>query len=121
MTDSSAMRDKMYEAYLEFFEIAECRRRWNIFEDVPWDQLNPALNNERKATRIETYCAEEFYLPDYTAGSIKVSRELFGGVVSGLLELRGVEAWAGLSRIPDPLWNAIARPVCTVRGFHLCE
>jgi acyl-[acyl-carrier-protein] desaturase len=78
MTDSPAMRDKMYEAYLEFFEIAECRRRWNIFEDVPWDQLNPAQNSERKATRIETYCAEEFYLPDYTAGSVRVSRELFG-------------------------------------------
>jgi acyl-[acyl-carrier-protein] desaturase len=78
MVDSSSMRDKMYAAYLEFFEVAECKRRWNIFDDVPWDQLDPALNSARKATRIETYCGEEFYLPDYTAGGIEVSRQIFG-------------------------------------------
>jgi acyl-[acyl-carrier-protein] desaturase len=78
MTHSSAVHDKMYDAYLDFFEIAERKRRWNLFDDVPWGELNSAQNSERKATRIETYCAEEFYLPDYTAGSIKVSREIFG-------------------------------------------
>ena len=62
MNDPSATRDKMYTAYLEFLEVAERKRRWNIFEDVPWDNLNRSLNSERKATRIETYCAEEFYL-----------------------------------------------------------
>jgi acyl-[acyl-carrier protein] desaturase len=78
MSDSSAMRDKMYDAYLEFFEVAERKRRWNIFDDVPWDQLDASLNSERKATRIETYCAEEFYLPDYTAGGVELSRPVFG-------------------------------------------
>ena len=78
MIDSSSMRDKMYDAYLEFFEVAERKRRWNIFDDVPWDQLDPAQNSERKATRIETYCAEEFYLPDYTAGGVELSRQIFG-------------------------------------------
>jgi acyl-[acyl-carrier-protein] desaturase len=78
MIDSSSMRDKMYGAYLEFFEVAECKRRWNIFEDVPWDQLDPGLNSERKATRIETYCGEELYLPDYSVGGIEVSRQFFG-------------------------------------------
>lgn len=72
------MRDKMYAAYLEYFEVAECKRRWNIFDDVPWDQLDPALNSARKATRIETYCGEELYLPDYTVGGIAVSRQFFG-------------------------------------------
>jgi acyl-[acyl-carrier-protein] desaturase len=78
MNDSSAMREKMYDAYLEFFEVAECKRRWNIFDDVPWNRLDPALNSEHKATRIETYCAEEFYLPDYTAGGVELSRPIFG-------------------------------------------
>jgi acyl-[acyl-carrier-protein] desaturase len=78
MIDSSSMREKMYGAYLEFFEVAECKRRWNIFEDVPWDQLDLALNSERKATRIETYCGEELYLPDYSVGGIEVSRQFFG-------------------------------------------
>jgi acyl-[acyl-carrier-protein] desaturase len=78
MTDSSVMRDKMYDAYLEFFQVAELKRRWNIFDDVPWDKLDPSLNSERKATRIETYCAEEFYLPDYTAGGLELARPIFG-------------------------------------------
>jgi acyl-[acyl-carrier-protein] desaturase len=78
MTQSSEMRDKMYDAYLEFFETAERKRRWNIFDDVPWDQLDRSLNSERKATCIETYCAEEFYLPDYTAGGIELTRPIFG-------------------------------------------
>jgi acyl-[acyl-carrier-protein] desaturase len=78
MNDSSAMRGKMYDAYLEFFEVAERKRRWNVFDDVPWAELNPALNSERKATRIETYCAEEFYLPDYTVGGIEMTRQIFG-------------------------------------------
>jgi len=78
MDDSSAMRDKMYQAYLEFFEVAERKRRWNIFDDVPWDKLDASLNSELKATRIETYCAEEFYLPDYTAGGVQLSRQIFG-------------------------------------------
>ena len=40
-THSSAVHDKMYEAYLDFFEIAERKRRWNLFDDVPWGELNP--------------------------------------------------------------------------------
>jgi len=78
MNEPSAMRDKMYDIYLEYLEVAERKRRWNIFEDVPWDQLDPSLNSERKATRLETYCAEEFYLPDYTAGGVALSRQIFG-------------------------------------------
>jgi acyl-[acyl-carrier-protein] desaturase len=78
MNQSSAMRDRMYGAYLEYFEVAERKRRWNTFEDVPWDRLDPSLNSERKATRIETYCAEELYLPDYTAGGVPLTRPIFG-------------------------------------------
>ena len=78
MDELSITRDKMYSAYLEFFEIAERKRRWNIFSDIPWDQLDRSLNSERKATRIETYCAEEFYLPDYSFGGVQLSRNMFG-------------------------------------------
>ena len=78
MHDSSAIRDKMYGAYVEFCNVAERKRHWSIFNDVPWDQLDDSLNSERKAARIETYCAEEFYLPDYTAGGIQLTRSIFG-------------------------------------------
>jgi acyl-[acyl-carrier-protein] desaturase len=71
-------KDKFYRAYMEFFETAERKRRWNLFEDVPWDKLSPSTNTEQRAIRIETYCAEEMYLPDYTVGGIELLRGVFG-------------------------------------------
>ena len=68
----------MHRAYLEFFEIAETKRRWNIFDDVPWDALDCSVGGERKAACIEIFCAEELYLPDYTAGGIELARSMFG-------------------------------------------
>ena len=78
MDQSSAMRNKMYDAYLEFFEVAERKRRWNIFDDVPWDQVSPDTNSEQRAIRIETYCAEEMYLPDYNIAGVEMARGVFG-------------------------------------------
>ncbi len=41
--------DKFYRAYMEFFEIAERKRRWNLFDDVPWDRLSAVTNSEERA------------------------------------------------------------------------
>ena len=71
-------KDKFYRAYMEFFETAERKRRWNLFEDVPWDKLSPDANTEARAVRIETYCAEEMFLPDYTAAGNELLRGMFG-------------------------------------------
>jgi acyl-[acyl-carrier-protein] desaturase len=71
-------RDKFYRAYMDFFETAERKRRWNMFEDVPWDKLSPATNSEDRAIRIETYCAEEMYLPDYNIAGVEMTRGVFG-------------------------------------------
>jgi acyl-[acyl-carrier protein] desaturase len=68
----------MYRAYLEFFEVAETKRRWNIFDDVPWEALDSSVGSERKAACIEAFCAEELYLPDYTAGGVELTRSMFG-------------------------------------------
>jgi len=70
--------DKFYRAYMEFFEIAERKRRWNLFDDVPWDRLSADTNSEERAIRIETYCAEEMYLPDYNAAGVELTRSVFG-------------------------------------------
>lgn len=78
MALSSPMREKMYRLYLEFFEVAEKKRRWNIFDDIPWDKLDRAKNTERKAQCVETFCAEELYLPDYSSGGIALTRSMFG-------------------------------------------
>lgn len=80
MTGSPVLREKMYRAYLEFFEVAETKRRWNIFDDVPWEALDSSVGSERKAACIETFCAEELYLPDYTAGGVELVRSMFGAV-----------------------------------------
>jgi acyl-[acyl-carrier-protein] desaturase len=71
-------KDKFYSAYMDFFEIAERKRRWNLFDDVPWNELSADTNTEERAIRIETYCAEEMYLPDYTAAGNELLRGVFG-------------------------------------------
>ncbi len=71
-------KDQYYRAYMDFLETAERKRRWNLFEDVPWDKLKPDTNSEERAVRIETYCAEEMYLPDYTAAGNELLRGVFG-------------------------------------------
>jgi acyl-[acyl-carrier protein] desaturase len=78
VTESPALRERIYRIYMEFFEVSERKRRWNIFDDVPWDKLDSSRNNERTAAAIETFCAEEFYIPDYAAKGIEVTREVFG-------------------------------------------
>ena len=78
MAFSPAIREKMYRLYLEFFAVAGRKRRWNIFDDIPWDKLDTSMNSERKAVCVETYCAEEFYLPDYSTAGIELSRSVFG-------------------------------------------
>jgi acyl-[acyl-carrier-protein] desaturase len=71
-------KEKFYRAYMDFFETAERKRRWNLFEDIPWDKLAPAMNSEARAIRIETYCAEEMFLPDYTEVGNELLRGVFG-------------------------------------------
>ncbi|MGB8681685.1 MAG: acyl-ACP desaturase [Candidatus Binatus sp.] len=71
-------KEKYYRAYMEFFETAERKRRWNLFEDVPWDKVSSVANTEARAIRIETYCAEEMFLPDYTAAGNELLRGVFG-------------------------------------------
>lgn len=78
MSDSASFRQKTYAAYMEFFQTAERKRRWNMFDDVPWDQLPSSERSEAKATRIETYCSEELYVPDYAGNGIEMTRSIFG-------------------------------------------
>lgn len=78
MITNRARKDKMYRAYMEFFEVAERKRRWNIWDDVSWEKLDPKFNNEEDAVRIESYCGVELYVPDYTASGLLHGRDVFG-------------------------------------------
>jgi acyl-[acyl-carrier-protein] desaturase len=68
---------KMYQEYMTFFQKAERERRWNLFDDVPWDKINKDASEEL-ALCAETFCGVEMYLPDYVSGGINVVRECFG-------------------------------------------
>lgn len=56
---------KLWKQFRDFFNMAERRRRWNIVDDIPWDQCNRSLKPV-VADIVETFCAVELFLPDYS-------------------------------------------------------
>ena len=78
MTATRAHKQKMFRAYMEFFEIAERKRRWNLWDSIPWEDLDPELTDEGDGIRLETFCGVELYVPDYTEHGLNVSRDDFG-------------------------------------------
>lgn len=71
------LAERLYREYMTFFEKAERERRWNVFNDVPWDRVNKDASEEL-ALCAETFCSVEMYLPDYVSGGINVVRNYFG-------------------------------------------
>jgi acyl-[acyl-carrier-protein] desaturase len=78
MSATLSQRERMYRAYVEFFDTGEKKRRWNPFSDIPWERINPALNDEVDAVCLETFCGVELYVPDYTSNAFNLTRNLFG-------------------------------------------
>jgi acyl-[acyl-carrier-protein] desaturase len=74
----SARREAVRKLYLEFFELAERKRRWSVFDDVPWDMMNVEFNDPDRALCAETFCGIEMYLPDYVSTGINLVRDSFG-------------------------------------------
>jgi acyl-[acyl-carrier-protein] desaturase len=71
------LEERLYKEYLVFFEKAERERRWNVFEDIPWDRVNKDAPEEI-ALCAEAFFSGEAYLPDYVAQGINVVRPYFG-------------------------------------------
>jgi len=69
--------DVLYRQYMEFFELAERRRRWSVFDDVPWDDWQPEWASPDRALCAETFCAVEMYLPDYVSHALSLFRSRF--------------------------------------------
>jgi len=72
------IRDRVYRTYLDFFETAEKKRHWSIFNDVPWEALETSKSTEGSAQCVEIFCAEELYVPDYSAKGLELVRSRFG-------------------------------------------
>ncbi len=63
----------VWRLYRDFFDMAERRRRWSIRDDIPWDACNPRLD-PALADVVESFCAVELYLPDYSSKILPVVR-----------------------------------------------
>jgi acyl-[acyl-carrier-protein] desaturase len=74
----SIVREKYDRAFIDFFKSAETKRRWNVFQDVPWDDLDPSKATTQTISGVEHTITEELYLPDYTSKVMPLLRGLFG-------------------------------------------
>jgi acyl-[acyl-carrier-protein] desaturase len=74
----ASIRESTYRIYLDFLETAEKKRRWNIFDDIPWDKLGASKASETTAQCIEIFCSEELYVPDYSSKGLEMLRAKFG-------------------------------------------
>jgi acyl-[acyl-carrier-protein] desaturase len=74
----SVFRERVYRVYLDFLKSAETRRRWNIFNDIPWNLLEPAKAEQQTILAVEHTCTEEMYLPDYGSNVMHLLRASFG-------------------------------------------
>ena len=77
-TMPSTMREQAYRIYLEFLETAENKRRWSIFNDVPWEKLDSGKAADQVGDRVEIFCTEELYVPDYSSKGLDLTRSIFG-------------------------------------------
>jgi acyl-[acyl-carrier-protein] desaturase len=74
----ATIRENINKLYLDFLETAESKRRWTIFDDIPWEKLDASKASEGDARRAEIYCAEEMYVPDYSSNALELTRSTFG-------------------------------------------
>ena len=67
------MEEFFYRELLKYLKLAEEKRRWNVFKDIPWDRANPD-SEDTLAHCVETFCAVEMYLPDFTSKLLHMIR-----------------------------------------------
>lgn len=71
------MDEFFYRELLKYLKLAEEKRRWNVFKDIPWDHANPETT-DTLAHCVETFCAVEMYLPDFTSKLLHMIRRSRG-------------------------------------------
>jgi acyl-[acyl-carrier-protein] desaturase len=70
--------ETLYRKYMEFFATAERKRRWSVFDDIPWELVGRFEPDPDLALCAETFCAVESYLPDYVREGLNLVRSSFG-------------------------------------------
>ena len=74
---NAKIEERFFNLYLEFFKLAEERRRWNIWKDIPWEKVNTETS-PIVVTVVEAFSAVEMFLPDYTAKILLMIRKSRG-------------------------------------------
>lgn len=75
--EDPAVQAKIWQAYRDYFDHAEKKRRWNMREDIPWEQCNPGVD-PAIADVIQTFCMIELFLPDYLSKQLPQVRHSKG-------------------------------------------
>jgi acyl-[acyl-carrier-protein] desaturase len=78
MAASATTSERIYREYMSFFEKAEKHRRWSVFDDIPWDEVDACPRDPLLARCAETFVGVEMYLPDYVGQGINLMRDCFG-------------------------------------------
>ncbi len=76
-TEDRELEATFWALYRDFFDRAERKRRWSVRDDIPWDRCNPHLAPQI-ANVVESFCAVELYLPDYTSKILPLVRSSRG-------------------------------------------
>jgi acyl-[acyl-carrier-protein] desaturase len=74
----STIRESAYRHCLEFLETADSKRRWSVFNDIPWDLVDRSKATDAVGQCVELFCTEELYVPDYSSEGLELSRSVFG-------------------------------------------
>jgi acyl-[acyl-carrier-protein] desaturase len=64
--------------YREFFDHAEKKRRWNVVDGIPWEQVKHKAVDEDLVEILEAFYSVEMYLPDYSSKLIALNRQNHG-------------------------------------------
>ena len=72
--DCPVLREGIRGLYRDFFDRAEKKRRWSLRDDIPWDQVNRAMD-PAVADVVESFCAVELFLPDYISKALPLVRK----------------------------------------------
>lgn len=77
MSKRTTLENAFYELFQEYFYTAEKYRRWNVFDDIPWDQARKDPNPD-VVTLVESFWSVEMYLPDYVRHILSMVRQSRG-------------------------------------------
>lgn len=70
-----AVADDFRGLYRTFFDHAEKKRRWNVNDGIPWDEVKHQAVDEDLVEILEAFYSVEMYLPDYSSKLIALNRQ----------------------------------------------